>query len=211
MSLVLCVILCVILVHIERKLVNFTPKTTVLMSLRKVDEGTELNSSDFIEKSVDADLVTIGSIRSKDDIKGKYALETIYPNEIVNKNRIVDKNNSTNIIIGANQSEYSIPVGILNDPFAGTLRGNDTVDILYTNAATPNNPSKTVTLVPGAKIVGAMDSTGKLLLPSDKNLLSAVVIFSGTSTEATKVASDINTGKFKLVKLSANSSDSGNQ
>ena len=91
-SLVLTIILCAVLVYTEKKIVNFTPKTTVLVSLKEIGEDTELNSIDFIEKSVDIDLVTIGAIKSKDEIKGKYALEKIYPNEIVNRNRIIDRN-----------------------------------------------------------------------------------------------------------------------
>lgn len=210
LSILLTIILSILLVYIERKLINYTPKTTVVLAIKEIEQGEELKSNNFIEKKVEADLVTIGTIKNKEELLGKCALEKIYPNEILNKNRIVDKNDPTNTLLGINEREFSIPVALLDDPLAGTLRANDKVDILFTNTQTSNSEARTRTLVKQARIVGALDSSGKKLLPTDKNIMSAAVLFAGTSEDAAKVANSMYAGRFKLVKIPTSSKTSEN-
>lgn len=209
-SLLLTIVLFALSIKIERKLTNYTPKTTVLIAIQTIDAGTELSkdSNAFIEKSVPMDLATIGTIKSKEELEGKATTEKIYAGEIVNKSRIVDKTSLTNVLISPNERTFSIPVAMLDDPFAGTLRNKDKVDILFTNAPTPGNPAKTINLVKKATVVGALDSSGKFLLPSDKNVLASAILFSGTIEDGGKVANSMNTGRFKLLKLPVTSNES---
>lgn len=199
---ILALITFVILISLEKKLVNANPNIKVIVATKDIKQGEMLKKDYFQQEERSVITVTSDMIKSFDEIDNKYATENIYKEDTLNKKRIADKNDSSKMFLKPNEREFSIPLNKLDgDAFAGTLRLGDIVDIAHTEIASQLNPEpKTEITGKEVRILGAVDAQGKLLEPGDKNVIAASVMFAGTEEDFIKTTNDIHTGSFKIAK-----------
>lgn len=191
-----------LLITAEKKLVNSSPQKQIYVAAKDIKQGEFLRASDFILEDKLINNVTDDMVKSLDGIKNKYATQNIYKEEPLNKNTIADKNDSSKMFLKPGEREFSIPLAKLDsDAFAGTLRRGDVVDISHTGVTTQGDPKpKTELTGKRVRVLGAVDSQGKFLEPSDKNVLAAAVMFAGNEDAFIKTSNQIFSGTFKIAK-----------
>ena len=200
-SIALALILFLTSTYMQKKLINFTPKVEVLYCIKGVEQGQDLKKPDFIPVKIDVTKYSSDLVKSYDEIKNKAAVENIYPDEPLNKKRIADKNDTTKLIIEPNQRKFSIPMQFIDDPFCGTLRNGDIVDIVHTDIPTAQNPhTVTKVIMQQAKVIGAIDSSGKLIEPTNKSVLATAILFQGTPQQGAEIINGKYTGKYTVLQ-----------
>ncbi|MCR3761444.1 Flp pilus assembly protein CpaB [Clostridium felsineum] len=189
------------LIIIENKILSSTLKKEVIIASKDIKQGTKLSDYNTKKSSSYAEGISSNSVISMEEIKNKYAIGDIYKGEVLNRQRISDKSDNIEVFLRENEKEVSIPLAKFNnDAFAGTMREGDTVDIIHTNIV--NEEAVTDTIAKKTKVIGAVDSEGKLLKKQDKNILAASVIFSVSEEEAVKIAKESASGYFTIDKSS---------
>lgn len=202
---ILTVILFITLIALDKKAANFTQKVKVLYSITNISKGSKLNKINFRIVSVDIDKIPVDAVTSFDEIKNKYAADNIYSNEPLNKKRLTDKNIKKDLILEPNMRKFSIPMTYIDDPFAGTLREGDVVDILHTTMPSATNSNTTTTvMVQQAHVLGAIDANGNFLSTSNKNTLAVAILFEGDLNEAAELTNKQYAGKYKFVQVPLN-------
>ncbi|MCR3759372.1 hypothetical protein KYB31_10275 [Clostridium felsineum] len=189
------------LIFIEDKAINRIPKTAVLVAVKNIDQGTVIKKNDFKEVEYSCNDVNSYDVKKFNDIKNSYATENIYKGEILNKNRVDNKNDNSKIFLEKNQKEISVPLAKCNnDTFVGTLRKGDIIDITHTDN-TQGSEIKTEIEGKSIKVIGAVDSEGKILTKDDKSLASSIMV-EGSEENFLKISKDLASGYFSLAKSS---------
>ena len=198
--------------YLQKKAVNYTPKTKVYIAKNTINRGKEISNDSFEIKERPTELVTKDILTEKEDfnILSKIAKDTIYSGEMINKNRLVDKNDIEASVfkLKKGEVEFSINVQLL-DNYAGTYRAGDIVMLAFTPKATKEEPEpKTEILVRNVRALGAINSSGKFLTPEDKNELATGIAFAGTENDFKLIAEKQNSGgKFKIAKINTSNSE----
>ena len=200
-SIALALILFMVSTYMQKKLTDITPKVEVLYCIKDVEQGQDLKRTDFIPVKIDAAKYSSDLIKSYDEIKNKVAIQNVYPDEPLNKKRIADKNDDTKLVIEPDQRKFSIPMQFIDDPFCGTLRNSDIVDIVHTDTPTAQNPyPSTKVVMQQAKVIGAIDSSGKLIEPTNKSVLATAILFEGTPEQGAEIINGKYTGKYTVMQ-----------
>ncbi|PJI10084.1 MULTISPECIES: hypothetical protein [Clostridium] len=190
------------LIILEKNMTKPLPKKEIIAAAKDIECGEEIKNCDLKIIKCDVKYVSSDMIESTSMMKSKYALKDIYKGEILNRRKISDKSDNSRIFLKKDEKEISIPVNkINNDAFAGTLRKGDVIDITHTSVLQGEN-STTELDMKKAEVVGAVDSEGRFLESSDKNVLASSIMVRGSQDEFLKISRDLSVGYFSVAKCS---------
>lgn len=192
--------------YLTKKAATYSNREKVYVAKTTITKGSPIKSSNFKLVDRDASIVTSDIATQKDKLKDTVAKETIYDGEMLNMKRVISKTDplAATLQLKTGDVEFSINVQSL-DNYAGTYRAGDVVDIAFTPAPTNQNPTPQADiLVKHAKVLGAIDSSGKYLSSGDKNVLATGISFSGSEDDFKNIAERQDRGKFKIAKVNQN-------
>lgn len=205
---ILAVIVAVIsflgLIALERTIIKMTPTMKVIYCVNDVKRKDPLNKSNFVERNVPINLVSLSSaVKSMDEINGLYAIDNIYSNEILNRSRIGTLSEVESYKLNKGEQEFSLSFDSIADCVAGILRKDDIIYIYLSSAATLNSTvSKTQVEVKGVRVLGAKDNAGNYIDKFDKNASATTLLLAGSTEMVSYVYSLQAMGKLKITKAS---------
>lgn len=188
----------------ERTIIKITPTFKVVYCIKDIKRKEMLKASDFIEKQIPMDLVSLNTtVKNKAEIEGMYAAEDIYANEILNKNRMGTQAEVISYRINPGEEEFAINFENVADCVGGIIRKDDMVNIYLTNNITSSLPvSKTELKVMGLRVLGAKDSTERYIDKFEKDSSARIILLAGTTQMVSKVWTLQAMGKLRITKAS---------
>lgn len=200
-AVVLTIVSFIGLVMLEKKLSNYTPMGTVVYSKKDIKRKEALDSSQFELKSVPLTQITVDSIKSLDEIEGKYAVENIYAGEALIKQRIGSREESGNLFVEDGEIEVAFTFQNIADVLGGKLRKDDIVDVLYTSTVSAVNPiAETKIILEDVKVIEARLADGSPIDDTDKLTPTSLIIFAMKTEDVIRLEGYKNKGTIKLVK-----------
>lgn len=216
LSIVIAIVLFIILTIVQNKLINREPVAVVLVSNVDVKPDTELKTEWFNEVTVPLYLtLTNNVISSIEDIKGKYAKETINKGQILFWQDIGSKEELK--IINAPEGIEKIAIEIKNpqNAIAYQVKPKDRVHLYFSgrygaikesiaqfgleNVSKSDNSMYTTCLIKDTEILGIYDEAGKSIESDKFTTLDTIVI--GVNGEMAKTINNLrNQGIFDLTK-----------
>lgn len=199
------VILSTISISVQKKLGNVDSGMTVYKINKDVETGYEIDKEkDLVEEKISISEDSTNYIKNRNEVDGQVVISTIYKNEKVNKKRLANKNDPGIFMADSElDRRFSIPVAYIDDQYSLTFREGDIVDIVFTEvngSGVKANINSEVVLT-NARVVGAINSSGKFLSAKDNNELANSIVFESTTDQILNVSEKQYQGKFKFIKV----------